>query len=86
MGASKQYFKEERGRNGTVKEYISEASKQYFKEERAKIIKGLDVVQLKLIEFKKQKNSPLVISRNGEIIEIDPNEILEPETPLQNIK
>jgi hypothetical protein len=41
MGASKQYFKEERGRNGTVKEYISEASKQYFKEERAKIIKGL---------------------------------------------
>lgn len=61
-------------------------SQKYFKEERDKITKGLDVVQLKLIEFKKQKNSPLVISRNGEIIEIDPNEILESETPRQKSK
>jgi hypothetical protein len=63
-----------------------ENSAQYFKEEREKITKGLEEVYRRLIEFKKQKNSPLVISRDGEVLEIDPNEILQPVTPTPNIK
>jgi hypothetical protein len=46
------------------------------KELRDKIIKGLEESYKKLVEFKKQKNSPLVVSKNGEILEIAPNEIL----------
>lgn len=53
-----------------------ETSKKYFKEERDKIIKGLEEAYRRLVEFKRQKNSPMVISRNGEVIEINPNEIL----------
>lgn len=45
----------------------------YFQEERDKIIKGLEEAYKKLIEFKKQKNTPLVVSRNGEIMEVNPN-------------
>ena len=45
------------------------------KEIRNKIIKGLEASYKKLVEFKKQKNSPVVVSRNGEIVEVDPNEI-----------
>ena len=46
------------------------------KELRDKIIKGLEESYKKLVEFKKQKNSPMVVSKNGEILEIAPNEIL----------
>ena len=45
------------------------------KEIRNKIIKGLEASYKKLVEFKKQKNSPVVVSRNGEIVEVNPNEI-----------
>lgn len=37
-----------------------------------KIVKGLDKVYEKLIEFKKAKNSELVIMRNGKIVKIKP--------------
>ena len=43
-------------------------------EQRKKIIKGLELTYKRLIEFKKSKNSPLIISENGKIIELDPNE------------
>jgi len=46
-----------------------------FKEERDKIVKGLEEAYRRLVEYKKQKNSPLIVSRNGEVLEIDPNEI-----------
>ncbi|HXA00729.1 MAG TPA: hypothetical protein VNW99_02005 [Cytophagaceae bacterium] len=46
-----------------------------FKEERDKIIKGLELAYKKLVEFKKQKNSPLVVSENGKILELDPKDI-----------
>ncbi|WP_157494132.1 hypothetical protein [Fulvivirga imtechensis] len=48
---------------------------KYFKDERDKIIKGLEETYRKLIEFKKQKKTPIVVSKNGEIVEINPNEI-----------
>ncbi len=39
--------------------------------DREKIIKGLEINREKLLEFKKEKNSPLVISKNGEIMEVE---------------
>ncbi|UZO81020.1 hypothetical protein NBT05_00725 [Aquimarina sp. ERC-38] len=41
-------------------------------EQRKKIIKGLELAYQKLIEFKKSKNSPLVISKDGKVIKLDP--------------
>lgn len=40
-----------------------------------KITEGLKLTKEKLLEFKKQKNSPLIVSKNGEIIEISPDNI-----------
>lgn len=45
------------------------------KEERDNIMKGLEETYRKLVEFKKAKHSPLVVAKNGEPIEISPNEI-----------
>jgi hypothetical protein len=50
-------------------------TKEELKEERDKIVKGLEEAYRKLVEFKKAKNSPLVIVRNGQIVEIDPNDV-----------
>lgn len=53
-----------------------ETNKHHFKEERDKIVKGLEESYRRLVEYKKQKKSPLIVSKNGEILEIDPNKIL----------
>ena len=37
-------------------------------EEKVKL--GLEMTYERLIEFKKQKNSPLVISKDGQIVEV----------------
>ena len=50
-------------------------SNNKFKEERDKIVKGLEEAYRRLVEYKKQKDSPIIVSRNGEILEINPNEI-----------
>lgn len=41
-------------------------------EERDKILKGLEKVYEKLLEFKKAKNSELVILRDNKIVKIKP--------------
>ena len=41
-------------------------------EEKLKILKGLEKVYEKLIEFKKLKNSELVVLRNNKIVKIKP--------------
>jgi predicted nuclease of restriction endonuclease-like RecB superfamily len=41
-------------------------------EEKNKILKGLEKVYEKLIEFKKSKNSELVILRDNKIVKIKP--------------
>lgn len=41
-------------------------------EEKNKIIKGLEKVYEKLIEFKKSKNSVLVVIRDNKIVKIRP--------------
>ncbi len=35
-----------------------------------KVMKGLEISFQKLLEFKKQKNSPLVVMRDGKIVEV----------------
>lgn len=40
------------------------------------ILRGLEKAYEKLVKFKKEKNSPLVVSRDGKIIEIPAKEIL----------
>jgi sulfur carrier protein ThiS len=50
-------------------------TKEQLKEERDKIVKGLEETYRKLVEFKKAKNSPFVVVRNGKIVEIDPHEV-----------
>lgn len=41
-------------------------------EEKNKILKGLEKVYDKLIEFKKSKNSKLVVLRDNKIVKIKP--------------
>ena len=41
-------------------------------DEKNKILKGLEIVYEKLLEFKKSKNSELVVLRNNKIVKIKP--------------
>lgn len=45
-----------------------------IKKQRKKIVEGLELTYKKLIEFKKRKNTPLIVSRDGKVIELDPKE------------
>lgn len=54
--------------------------KTELKEKRKKIVAGLEKTYQKLVEFKRYKKSPLIIAKNGEILEIAPEKIL-PTTP-----
>lgn len=51
-------------------------TKEQLKEERDKIIKGLEETYRRLVVFKKRKNSPMIVLREGKIVAVDPNEIL----------
>ena len=42
------------------------------KEEKNKILKGLEIAYIKLLEFKKTKNSELVVMRGNKIVKIKP--------------
>lgn len=44
---------------------------------RDKILAGLEITYKKLIEFKKQKNTEIVIMRDNKIIKINPNKTLD---------
>lgn len=39
-----------------------------------KILKGLELAYEKLIEFKKSKNSKMVVMRDGKIVFLDPDD------------
>lgn len=41
---------------------------------RDKILMGLEKTYERLIEFKKSKNSPLIVIKGGKIVELDPHE------------
>ncbi len=49
-------------------------------DKRKKIISGLEKSYQKLVEFKKYKKSPLIIAKEGKIIEIEPEKILPTTT------
>lgn len=38
-----------------------------------KIIEGLELAYKKLIEFKKYKKTPIIVSKNGKVTEISPD-------------
>ena len=46
-----------------------------LKEQREKIVKGLELTYQKLVEFKKSKNSPLIVSKNGKVIAVKPEQV-----------
>ena len=48
---------------------------EHLKEERDKIIMGLEETYKRLVEFKKQKNSSMIVMRDGKIAALDPHEI-----------
>lgn len=48
-----------------------------------KVAQGLKKAYVKMVEFKKQKNPPKVISRNGEVIRI-PADKIHPTTKAMN--
>lgn len=49
--------------------------KDKFENQIEKIIEGLNISTQEMIKFKKAKNSPIVVSRNGEILLLNPHEI-----------
>ncbi|EON79495.1 hypothetical protein ADIS_0062 [Lunatimonas lonarensis] len=51
-------------------------TKEQLKEERDKIVKGLEEAYRRLVEYKKEKKSPMIVVRNGKIVAVEPNEIL----------
>lgn len=60
-------------------------SKEQLKEERDRIVKGLEETYKRLVEYKKQKKSPMIVFKNGKIEAVDPNEILPTTLYKRNV-
>ncbi len=54
-----------------------------FEEESEKIMEGLELAYQKMVKFKKEKGTPLVVSDNGKVKLIPANEILPTTTYLR---
>lgn len=50
-------------------------TKDLLKEERDKIVLGLEETYRLLIQFKRQRKTPLIVVREGIIVAIDPEEV-----------
>ena len=57
--------------------------KEQLKELEEKVNSGLKEAYRKMAEFKKKNNSPLIVSRNGKVTSIPPDEI-PPTTNAKN--
>lgn len=55
-------------------------SKNKIDEQTQKILTGLERSYQKLVEFKKYKRSPLIVEKDGVIMEIQPDKILPTTT------
>jgi len=55
-------------------------TKDQLKEEMDRIVKGLEETYRKLLKYKKQKNSPMIVMRNGKIKAVNPSDM--PPTTL----
>ena len=42
---------------------------------KKQFIKGLKLAYKRMVAFKREKNSPIIISKNGKIIELNANDI-----------
>ena len=51
--------------------------KEQLEELEKKIAEGLDRAFVKMLAFKKQKGTPVVISRGGKVVEVSPEELEE---------
>ena len=51
-------------------------NKKSFEEERDSIVRGLEETYRKLVETKKRTNSPLIVFKDGKVVEVSPNDIL----------
>ena len=49
--------------------------KEQLKELEDQLTIGLEKAYSKMLEFKKQKDSPIIMSKNGEFVEVDPNKL-----------
>ena len=58
-------------------------NKEELCELEEKVTLGLKEAYRKMVEFKKRNNSPLIVSRDGKVIAIPPDEIL-PTTSAKN--
>jgi hypothetical protein len=47
-------------------------SREYHEEIRSKILEGLKLTYQNMIKFKKEKNSVIVVVRDGEIVRLKP--------------
>ncbi len=54
-----------------------------LRELEEKVSRGLKEAYRKMVEFKKKNNSPLIVSRDGKVIAIPPDEI-PPTTSAKN--
>ena len=60
-------------------------NKEKVKEEEfEKILFGLEETYKNLVKFKREKNSPIIVSQDGEIVALDPFEVPESLTPENN--
>ncbi len=51
-------------------------NREQLRELKEQVNLGLKEAYRKMVEFKKRNNSPLIVSRNGKIVTIPPDEIL----------
>ena len=51
------------------------SKKNEIEERKQKILAGLDLAYKRLIEYKRAKNSVLVVMRDGEIVHVRPEEL-----------
>lgn len=55
-------------------------NKNQIDEQTQKLLRGLEKAYQKLVEFKRYKNSPLIVAKDGVIMEIEPDKILPTTT------
>jgi len=50
-------------------------AKKELQEFEDKVVKGLEEAYRKMVVFKKQQKSPVIVSKNGKVVAIDPEKI-----------
>ena len=64
-----------------VAQHITMTDKERNAEVNEKLRIGLNVAYANMLAFKKYKNSPVIISRNGQIVAVPAEDMPPPERP-----